>query len=111
MAARPTNKKLAKIRRDIASARKAIHGTTSRDLRRIAKQLGRVKDTGRGKEPTYVSTLINANPISIPHDAKGDGTKRNILDDLEGDLVRLEVDDERGTDEDEEDDCGREVFG
>ncbi len=105
MATWPTKKKLAKIARDIASARKAIHGTTSRDLRRIAKQLGRVKDTGRGKEPTYVSTLIDANPISIPHDAKGDGTKRNILDDLEGDLVRLEVDNEEGmADEDQEDD-------
>jgi hypothetical protein len=104
MAAWPTKKKLVKIARDIDAARKAIHSTTSRDLRRIAKQLGRVKDTGRGKEPTYVSTLIDANPISIPHDAKGDGTKRSILDDLEGDLVRLEVDNERGTeDEDEED--------
>lgn len=67
----PTGKKLAKIGRDIASARKAIHNITSRDLRRIAKQLGRVEDSGRGKEPTFVSTLIeDANPISIPHHVK-----------------------------------------
>lgn len=88
----PTQKKLAKIGRDIASARKAIHNIASRDLRRIAKQLGRVEDCGRGKEPTFVSTLIeDANPISIPHHVKGEGTKRGILDDLEGDLVRMEV--------------------
>ncbi|MGH9418910.1 MAG: hypothetical protein ACRD3J_02960 [Thermoanaerobaculia bacterium] len=104
MATWPTKKKLAKIRREIDSHRRAIPGTTSRDLRRIAKQLGRVLDAGRGKEPTYVSTLIDANPISIPHDAKGDGTKRNILDDLEGDLVRLEVDNERGAAYENEDD-------
>jgi hypothetical protein len=91
MGARPTQRKLDKIKREIASARRAIHNITGRDLRGIAARLGRKRDTSRGKEPTFVSTLFEANPISIPDDVKGDGTKRNILDDLESDVFLLEM--------------------
>ena len=97
MPERPNQRKLDKIRREIVSARKGIHNVTGRDLRSIAKRLGRERDTSRGKEPTFVSIWFKTNPISIPDDVKADGTKRSILDDLEDDIFRFETE---GADDD-----------
>jgi hypothetical protein len=84
------DRKLAKIRREIDSARQK--GVTARDLIRIATALGRREFGGRGKEPTFISTPFpHARPISIPkHGNKNlkPGTKKNILNDLENDWLR-----------------------
>lgn len=88
-------RKLAKIRQEIAWARKRAN--THRDLERIAKSLGRQRLTGanaRGKEPTYASTIfLKANMITIPAHGNatfGPRTQSIILDQLEEDADRWE---------------------
>ncbi len=100
--------KLAKIKERIDAARRK--SVTARDLIAIATALGRREQTGRGKEPLYVSTLLpNVFPIAIPKHGNANfkpGTKKNILNDLEGDWLKLKEqidkeDKERGSDVDE----------
>lgn len=62
------------------------------ELERLAKSLGRTGKK-RGKEPTWVNTTCpDWRPLSIPHHAKelNKFTARNILDQLEEDVERLE---------------------
>jgi len=84
-------RKLAKIKADIDSARRKA--VTARDLIAIATALGRKEFTGRGKEPTYLSTVFPfARPIAIPKHGNATippGTKKNILNDLEDDWLRF----------------------
>jgi hypothetical protein len=65
----------------------------SLELQSLARALGRVRDTSRGKEPTFVSLLLPASrPLSIP-DHPGSlkrFTAGNILDVLEQDIFALE---------------------
>ena len=88
----PSRSKLDRARREIGKCRAGIHNTDSRDLVRIARWLGRELDGKRGKEPTYVNRLLlGARPISIPDKVRGDGTKYNILTDLEADVEQWEA--------------------
>jgi len=65
-------KKLAKIQREIDSARARVGNLRHRDLAKIAKMLGRVRSKDRTNEPTYVSNLLlDANVITIPDHSRG----------------------------------------
>lgn len=91
-------KKLAKIKREIDSARQGAANLKHRDLEKIAKMLGRVRSKDRTSEPTYKSTLLSdANVITIPDHSKGVNkfTARNILNQLEEDVYRFEEENER----------------
>jgi len=90
-----TRDQLRKIERDIAAARR--RSNTHRDLKAIATKLRRVRLKGaavRGKEPAFVSTVFpKAHPISIPdHGSRNlsPWVQRNVLNDLEGDVLRFE---------------------
>ena len=84
-----TKAKLEKIRARIEGLRGGIHSVEDDDLISVAESLGRQKSK-KGKHPTYESLLMpEKNPISIPHPIKGSGTKRNILDQLEADVIGL----------------------
>jgi len=90
-----TRKKLKKIKREIAAARKRTN--TYRDLARIASSLERRQAKGsevRGKEPAFISMAFpDASPITIPNHAGKDikrGTQHNILNQFEGDVFRFE---------------------
>lgn len=88
-------RKLDRIQRDIAAARRRV--VTYSDLVSIATSLRRkkLKAAGaRGKEPAFVSIEFpNARPISIPFHGNNAsiarGTAKNILNDLEGDVFRF----------------------
>ncbi len=85
-------KKLVKIKREIDSARQRAGNLKHRDLAKIAKMLGRVRSKERTNEPTFISTLLNTNVITIPDHAKGLNkyTALNILNQLEDDVYKLE---------------------
>ena len=96
-------KKLAKIQREIDSARARVGNLRHRDLAKIAKMLGRVRSKDRTNEPTYVSNLLlDANVITIPDHSRGVNkfTAKNILNQLEEDALKLEeklrIETERG---------------
>lgn len=90
-------RKLDRIKREIRKLRRQRVVTYS-DLASLAASLKRVKLAGaqtRGKEPAFVSTVFSyARPISIPYHGKNKGmatgTVKNILNDLEGDVLRFE---------------------
>ena len=85
-------KKLKKIRNRLDKLRQKVSNIRPRELISLAGCLGR-KPFPRGKEPTYVSEMLNdKNPISIPNHpgALSKYTAGNILDQLEEDLERLE---------------------
>lgn len=87
-------KKLKKLRRDIDSFRRR-GGINSRELEALARALGR-KRHPRGSEPVWVSELVGSHPISIPNHLTDLNrfTARNILDQLEADIDRLEANDD-----------------
>jgi hypothetical protein len=83
-----TRKRLEKLKRELAKLR-ARSAVKAKELERFAEKVGRRRST-RGKEPTF--ELAGRRPLSIPHHP-GDlkiGTKNNILDTLEGDLIAYE---------------------
>jgi hypothetical protein len=84
-------KKLDDIEREIESCRRKAN--KSRDLEKLAIALERKRFTGRGKEPTYISTAFpGAPPLTIPYHAGKDlkpGTQKNILNQLETDVLRF----------------------
>lgn len=88
-------RKLKIIGRQIREARRRVN--TYSDLAAIATSLKREKLSGaraRGKEPMFVSTeFSDARPISIPFHGKNKsippGTAKNILNDLEFDVLRF----------------------
>jgi len=64
------------------------------EMEKMAKLMGRIKSK-RGKEPTWINEKYpDLRPLSIPHHG-GSGdlnkfTAQSILDQLEGDLERIE---------------------
>ncbi len=86
-------KRLAKIREDIAAARRKPQ--TQGDLAALASRLGRTRRKGRkGKEPTWITLLPGLFPLSIPNAKRGDlapGTKNKILNHLEDDVAAWEL--------------------
>jgi hypothetical protein len=89
-----TRKKLNQIRASIAAARR--RSNTFADLAGIAQALGRKRAKGaqaRGKEPAFISTVfVKIAPITIPYHGKDikTGTAKNILNQLEDDVLRFE---------------------
>ena len=85
-----TRNKLHKLRRELLRLRRSPQKAA--DLERFAKSVGR-KKVRRGKEPTWESTEFNLFPVAIPHHGGKDltvGTKNNVLDQLEDDLLAWE---------------------
>jgi hypothetical protein len=84
--------KLKRLKRKLEGMRQRVANLRSRELIGLAEALGRTR-SNRGKEPTYVSSLLpNSKPISIP-DHPGSLNKYtagNILDSLEQDIFNLE---------------------
>lgn len=87
-----TRRKLSHLRNRLEALRAHAGNIQSRELEALAKALGR-KKAKRGKEPTYVSSLLpQSPPLSIPHHSTPlkIGTARNIVDQLEKDIDDLE---------------------
>ena len=85
-------KKLKKIKKAIDDLRLKPNNIRSKELRRIAKSLGR-RLFDRGHEPNFLSDLLpRSRPISIPNHpgAMARYTAENILDQLEQDIFDLE---------------------
>jgi hypothetical protein len=81
--------KLIRLRAEIEAFRGSIYNVRPDDLVSLARSLGREK-AKRGKHPTYVSTLVARNPISIPgHPTIKPRTAASILDELEADINAL----------------------
>ena len=89
-----TRTKLQRLKRRLAMLRQRAANIHSAELQSLARALGHVRDTSRGKEPTFVSLLLpNSRPLSIP-DNPGSlkrFTAGNILDVLEQDSFALEA--------------------
>ena len=85
-------RKLRQLRKRLQALRARARNIESRELEKLARAIGR-KRVGRGKEPTFISTLLpQSRPLSIPHHSATlkIGTASNILDQLEKDLDDLE---------------------
>ena len=85
-------KKLRKLRAQLKRLRQRSANLRNQDLVAFAKKLGRERSE-RGKEPTYISTLLPySRPISIPNHPGSlkPLTAGNILDSFEQDLQALE---------------------
>lgn len=81
--------KLHRLRDVVGALRGSIHNIKPDDLISLAKALGREK-TKKGKHPTYASTLLSRNPLSIPaHRKVSPGAAGEILDELEADIDAL----------------------
>lgn len=85
--------KLKKLRLEIDKLR-GRGGIKSRELEALAEALGR-KCHPRGSEPTWISEVTGFRPISIPNHPTdlNKFTARNILDQLEADIDKIEGDD------------------
>jgi hypothetical protein len=84
-------KKIARLRRELDQLRAGKCNLKRSDLVGFARKVGRLPDTSRGKEPTYVSVLHQRNPLSIPgHQNINPYTALSILDVLEVDLNKWE---------------------
>lgn len=86
--------KIRKAREKLTTLRGRKANIKSRELISFAKSIGR-EFSPRGKEPTYVSTLL---PYSMPFSIPNHGgrplakyTAGNILDSIERDLDELEA--------------------
>jgi hypothetical protein len=85
-------KKLSRIRDDIAAAQRKPQ--TQGDLADLAGRLGRTPRKGKSKHPLWVTSLPGCGPLSIPCGKRRDlptGTKKSVLDQLEGDLEVWEM--------------------
>jgi len=82
----------AKIRKEIEKLRRSPNNIRHRQLASIAQKLGRVRDSSRNNEPTYVNKSRKWFPLSIPDHSVPlkKGTALKILDQLEEDLLKLE---------------------
>jgi hypothetical protein len=68
-------------------------GIKSSEVEALAKALGRVHDKRRGKEPTWVNRdFPGLRPLTIPHHSTdlNKYTAGSILDQLEGDIEKIE---------------------
>ena len=84
--------KLNRIKKKIDAMRLRPGNIRAQELENLAAALGRERSK-RGKEPTYISTLLpNSKPISIPNHpgALNKFVAGNILDSLEQDIFNLE---------------------
>lgn len=82
-------RKLAKLRRELQKLRAGKYNVKTSEIVRFAKRVGRVRDTSRGKEPTYISPRPGVLPLSIPgHPTINPHTANSILDVLESDIDR-----------------------
>lgn len=85
-----TPSKLSKLRGELAAARR--YPRTAREMESLAQRLGR-KLANRGKEPCWISEVFpELRPVSS-WGHRGDlriGTQRNIVDQLEDDLLAWE---------------------
>jgi len=101
---------------------KALRGSSARaaDLIALASVLGREAVAGRGKEPTFLSRdFPDLRPLTIPKHGGKDlktGTKNSILNQLEDDISRHEMelgedDDEHKEQADDEDEDGPDPVG
>lgn len=94
-------RKLERIQREISGLRRGQ--AKAADVVRIAIQLGR-QPAKRGKHPTFIHPIFRElRPLSIPAHAGKDlppGTKNNILNQLDDDVLRwTEWLDEQGEDD------------
>jgi hypothetical protein len=91
------NRKIARLRRSLEELRRR-GGVRAEELERLASALGRRRHP-RGKEPTWVSTVLpHSRPLSIPRHS-GDlnrFTVRTILDQLEADIDALDALEDEG---------------
>jgi hypothetical protein len=79
-----SRRKLRKLRQRLQALRMRVGNIESREFEKLARALGR-KRVERGKEPTFISTLLpQSRPLSIPHHSATlkKGTANNILDQL-----------------------------
>jgi hypothetical protein len=86
-----TKSRVAKLLQEWEALRGQAGSLRSREIAAFAQKLGR-KRHNRGKEPTYVSTLLEwRHPISIPNHPgdMGKGLAIKILNDLRDDLDEL----------------------
>jgi hypothetical protein len=85
-------RKLAKIKKKISEARRGAANLKFKDLEKIAKMLGREQSKDRNNHPTFVSTLLDTNVITIPNHSAGvkKYTALNILDQFDNDVFELE---------------------
>jgi hypothetical protein len=86
-------RKLAKLKKELASLQLRKGNITAKEMVRFAKKCGRNRRPGGiGKEPTYISDLPYTKPLSIPGHPGNlrPGTAGNILDILEQDLLGIE---------------------
>lgn len=104
-------KKLAKLRRLLTELRSNPIGIKPRQLKSIARQLGRSKKSGFTNEPTFVRQLDPSlsPPLSIPaHKELKRGTARSIIDALLDDVDSWEqhiMEHGEGDDTDDTDDA------
>lgn len=85
-------RKIKKLKSTLEILRRKSANIRPDELIRLAKSLGRVASP-RGKEPTFISTLLpNRKPLSIPNHpgALPRYTAESILDVLEEDIFLLE---------------------
>lgn len=84
-------RKITKLRRELRKLRSGKYNLKPSKLATFAGKVGRVRDTSRGKEPTYISIIPGIRPLSIPgHPTINPHTADAILDVLEADLDRWE---------------------
>lgn len=88
--------RLTRIQGEIDELRGRPANVRYRELERIAKLLGRTLETKRGRHLTFVNKQRNWNPLTIPSHpgALNKLTVHDILDQLEGDLVSLQTEQE-----------------
>jgi hypothetical protein len=84
-------RKIGKLRRELRALRAGKYNLKTSDLVRFARKVGRLPNTQRGKEPTYVSPIPGTRPLSIPgHTTINPYTADAIMDSFEEDLGRWE---------------------
>lgn len=87
-----TRGKLNKLKRELLQLRRSPQKAAA--IERFAKRVGR-KKVKRGKEPVWESQEFSSLfPLAIPHHGGKDlavGTKNNILDQLEEDVLAYEA--------------------
>ncbi len=94
--------KVRKLKNWLKALRQA-GGIKSLEMEKFAKALGR-KKSKVGKEPTWINEKFpNLPPVSIPHHSVDLNrfTAGGILDQLENDLEKLEMEEKRKDKEDE----------
>jgi hypothetical protein len=101
-----TSKKLAKMKRELASLRQGRHKASA--FQGLASKFGRKENTKRGKEPMWESEVFpDLFPLAIPNHGGRDispGVQKQLLNLLEEDVLRWEekIEDEEQNEEADE---------